>query len=94
VERDHFIDIGYDLDMISTAFSFAPGMVRQVEAEVRLFHFYVHEGLKAAGLSGQKLLDSRKSVRDDLLPVPNTLAHPRVAGWLSGVDLSGVTKLT
>jgi adenylate cyclase len=73
---------------------YADALARVAEAEVRLFHFYVHEGLKAAGLSGQKLLDSRKSVRDDLLPVPNTLAHPRVAGWLSGVDLSGVTKLT
>ena len=33
----------------------------------------MHEGLKAAGLSGHKLLDSRKSVRDDLLPVVEPL---------------------
>ena len=42
---------------------------RVAEAEVRLFHFYVHEGLKAAGLSGRELVDSRKSVREHLLPM-------------------------
>ena len=42
---------------------------RVAEAEVRLFHFYVHEGLKATGLSGRELVDSRKSVREHLLPV-------------------------
>ena len=42
---------------------------RVAEAEVRLFHFYVHEGLRAAGLSGHELLDSRRAVREHLLPI-------------------------
>ncbi len=43
------------------------------EAEVRLFHFYVHGGLKTAGLSGRELVDTRKSVRDHLLPIVEPL---------------------
>ncbi len=48
---------------------YADALGRIAEAEVRLFHFYVHEGLKASGLTGQDLLDSRKAVRDHLLPI-------------------------
>jgi adenylate cyclase len=48
---------------------YADALGRVAEAEVRLFHFYVHEGLKATGLAGQELLDSRKAVRDHLLPI-------------------------
>jgi adenylate cyclase len=48
---------------------YADALGRVAEAEVRLFHFYVHEGLKATGLAGQELLDNRKAVRDHLLPI-------------------------
>jgi len=34
---------------------FADALGRVAEAEIRLFHFYVHERLRAAGLSGPKL---------------------------------------
>jgi adenylate cyclase len=48
---------------------YADALGRVAEAEVRLFHFYVHEGLKATGLAGHDLLNSRKAVRDHLLPI-------------------------
>ena len=48
---------------------YADALARVAEAEVRLFHFYVHEGFKAAGLSGADLVESRAAVRDHLLPI-------------------------
>ena len=48
---------------------YADALGRIAEAEVRLFHFYVHEGLKATGLAGLDLIDSRRAVRDHLLPI-------------------------
>ena len=48
---------------------YADALGRVAEAEVRLFHFYVHEGLRAAGLSGPELLDRRRAVREHLLPI-------------------------
>lgn len=48
---------------------YADALARVAEAEVRLFHFYVHEQLKATGLAGQDLLDSGKAVRNHLLPI-------------------------
>jgi class 3 adenylate cyclase len=52
---------------------YADALARVAEAEVRLFHFYVHEGLRAAGLSGRELLDSRRAVREHLLPIVDPL---------------------
>ena len=54
---------------------YADALGRVAEAEVRLFHFYVHEGLKATGLAGSDLLDSRRAVRDHLLPIVEPLIH-------------------
>jgi adenylate cyclase len=34
-----------------------------------LFHFYVHEGLKATGLTGHELTNTRKAVMNQILPV-------------------------
>jgi len=48
---------------------YADALARLAEAEVRLFHFYVHEPLKASGLSRRELVESRNSMRDDLLPI-------------------------
>jgi adenylate cyclase len=48
---------------------YADALSRVAEAEVRLFHFYVHEGLKATGLAGHALLESTKAVRDHMLPI-------------------------
>ena len=47
----------------------ADALGRVAEAEVRLFHFYVHERLKAAALSGRELVAARTSVREQLLPI-------------------------
>ncbi len=52
---------------------YADALARVAEAEVRLFHFYVHEGLKAARLVGRELVDSRNSVREQLLPIVEPL---------------------
>jgi adenylate cyclase len=48
---------------------YADALQRVAEAEVRLFHFYVHEGLKATGLTGHELTDTRKAVMNQILPV-------------------------
>ena len=48
---------------------YADALGRVAEAEVRLFHFYVHEGLKATGLAGHDLLQSTKAVRNHMLPI-------------------------
>jgi class 3 adenylate cyclase len=52
---------------------YADALGRVAEAEVRLFHFHVHEGLKATGLAGPDLLDSSKAVRDNMLPMVDPL---------------------
>ena len=54
--------------LLQLARVYADALGRVAEAEVRLFHFYVHEGLRTAGLAGRELVDSRKSVREHLLP--------------------------
>ncbi len=54
---------------------YADALGRVAEAEVRLFHFYVYEGLKATGLAGHDLIDSRKAVRDQLLPIVDPMIH-------------------
>src|SRR5262250_2966167 len=53
--------------------AYADAQTRVAEAEVHLFHFYVHEALRAAGLSGSELLRRRQSVREQLLPVAQLL---------------------
>src|SRR6266542_561508 len=64
------LDAGFqETALLQLARVYADALGRVAEAEVRLFHFYVHEGLKAAGLSGRQLVDSRTSVREHLLPI-------------------------
>ncbi len=64
------LDAGFpESALLQLARVYADALGRVAEAEVRLFHFYVHEGLKAAGLSGRQLVDSRTSVREHLLPI-------------------------
>jgi adenylate cyclase len=52
---------------------YADALGRVAEAEVRLFHFYVHEGLKTTGLAGNDLVDSSRAVRDHMLPIVDPL---------------------
>jgi len=64
------LDAGFpEVALLQLVRVYADALGRVAEAEVRLFHFYVHEGLKATGLTGHELLDSRKAVRDHLLPI-------------------------
>ncbi len=52
---------------------YAAALGRVAEAEVRLFHFYVHEGLRATGLAGPDLTGSSRAVRDHMLPMVDPL---------------------
>ena len=52
---------------------YADALGRVAEAEVRLFHFYVHEGLRASGLAGPDLIGSSRAVRDHMLPIVDPL---------------------
>ncbi len=61
--------------LLQLARVYADAQTRVAEAEVHLFHFYVHEGLKAAGLSAADLRHSRKAVREQLLPVAELLGR-------------------
>lgn len=71
-----FLDAGFpEAALLQLVRVYADALGRVAEAEVHLFHFYVHEGLKAAGLSGRELLASRKAVREHLLPVAEPMIH-------------------
>jgi class 3 adenylate cyclase len=68
------VDAGFpEAALVQLARVYADAQSRVAEAEVHLFHFYVHEGLKAAGLSGRELRHRRKSVREQLSPVAELL---------------------
>lgn len=64
------LDAGFPEDaFVQLVRVYAAALERVAEAEVRLFHFYVHEALKATGLAGHELRESTKAVRDHMLPV-------------------------
>jgi class 3 adenylate cyclase/YHS domain-containing protein len=42
---------------------------RVADAENRLFHFYVHDRLKAQGVSGRTLLEAGEALRERLMPL-------------------------
>lgn len=46
---------------------YADSLFRVAEAEVRLFHFYVHERMRAEGLTGATLRDASEAASDRLL---------------------------
>ncbi|MEO7557062.1 MAG: adenylate/guanylate cyclase domain-containing protein [Acidimicrobiales bacterium] len=46
---------------------YADALNRVGEAEARLFHFYVHEGLRASGLTGEALTDATTQSSEQLL---------------------------
>ena len=53
---------------------YAEALGRVAEAEVRLFHFYVHERLRAEGLSGEALNAVTDAARERMVP----LAEPSI----------------
>lgn len=73
-EAKRALDAGFpETALLQLTRVYADALSRVAEAEVRLFHFYVHEGLKAAGLSGRSLRDGGKGMRKQLLPVVEPL---------------------
>ena len=48
---------------------YSDALERVAEAEARLFHFYVHERLRAAGHSGTDLVDKTNAAQDLLTPL-------------------------
>jgi adenylate cyclase len=48
---------------------YADSLERVAEAETQLFHFYVHERLRAAGVSGGELVRQTTAVRHRLMPL-------------------------
>jgi adenylate cyclase len=69
-----FLDAGFPESALRQLIRvYADSLRRVAEAEVRLFHFYVHEALKTAGWSGRDLLDRRRSAQEHLLPVAEPL---------------------
>jgi adenylate cyclase len=65
---------------------YADSLRRVAEAEVRLFHFYVHERLRAEGLVGKELDELTQAAGDRLLEItdPAVLYFHR-KGWASAV---------
>src|SRR5262249_50574340 len=64
------LDAGFPEDaFVQLVRVYVAALERVAEAEVRLFHFYVHEGLKATGLAGHDLRESTTAVRDHMLPI-------------------------
>jgi len=61
---------------------YSDALGRVGEAETRLFHFYVHERLKAAGVSGSDLMDTTQAAENRLKPLiePSILYFHR-KGW-------------
>lgn len=64
----------------------ADALTRVADAENRLFHFYVHEQLKGAGLSGSELVDTVRAVSEPLIELvePSILYFHRRA-WSRAV---------
>src|SRR5437867_2223996 len=52
---------------------YADALGRVAEAEVRLFHFYVHERLKAGGLAGRELIEASDAAGDRTAPLVEPL---------------------
>jgi adenylate cyclase len=50
--------------LVQLARVYADALARVAEAEVRLFHFHIHERLRAQGLSGQALAAATVTARD------------------------------
>ena len=59
--------------MTELARVYVDALGRVAEAEVRLFHFYVHERLKAQGLSGRQLIEASDAAGDRTAPLVEPL---------------------
>lgn len=65
---------------------YADSLRRVAEAEVRLFHFYVHERLRAEGLEGEELDQLTQAAGDRLLEIADpAVLYFHHKGWTSAV---------
>ena len=48
---------------------YADALGRVAEAEARLFHFHIHERLRAEGMSGEQLMDATEAAGDRVAPL-------------------------
>lgn len=65
---------------------YADSLRRVAEAEVRLFHFYVHERLQAEGVTGQELTETTEAASDQLrVIVEPAILHFHNKGWIHAV---------
>jgi len=55
--------------LLQLARVYADALGRVAEAEIRLFHFYVHERLKAEGLAGRELVEASSASGDRVRPI-------------------------
>jgi len=66
----HAYDVGFPeealLELLRVHFD---SLGRVAEADVRLFHFYIHERLRAAGVSGPELVDATRAASAQLRPM-------------------------
>jgi len=73
-EAKRALDAGFpETALLQLMHVYADALERVAGAEVRLYHFSVREGLKAAGLSGARLLHNQRSVRARMLPAVDAL---------------------
>ena len=64
------LEAGFPEEALTQALRvYADALGRVADAESRLFHFYVHDRLKAAGLSGLELVDSVQAAGDRMNPL-------------------------
>ena len=64
------LDAGFPAEaLLQMVRVYADALERVAEAEARLFHFYVHERLRATGLSGGGLVDRTTAVQGQLSPL-------------------------
>ena len=76
-------DLGFpDEPLIQGTRVLADSLGRVAEMEARLFHIYVHQRLRAAGVSGQELIEATNRAGDQTMPLvePMILYFHRL-GW-------------
>jgi class 3 adenylate cyclase len=73
---------------------YADALGRVAEAETRLFHFYIHERLRAEGLSGQKLAEATEAAGDQAVPLTEpVILYFHRKGWERAVREDAVMHM-
>ena len=78
------LDVGFPEDaVVQLARVYADALARVAEAEARLAHFYVHDRMRAQGMSGRQLVDADRTSGDQMMPLiePMVLYFHR-KGWV------------